>query len=578
MATPAASAWHRRRQILPKSAVRMSAPPRSSPPASEQTFNNHLSHIIASPRPSSSTTSQPISTVLHNLLTPLLTHVEASFVRSLIIVFLSLLLTRFLHRLPLPLAPFFMPCNTIPPRHFYPLSLFFFKIVAFSLNAITLLTVHFLFAHLETAYRRHPSLRIRLLHMTGTLSALVLQTIFLTYMIHGPSLIPYSLTPAMCTHATEYYLLPTWQNLVPQTTVALLAALGFSFLCHLTAAHSKVAFPFRVSIFRNAMQHVPRVMFLSVFPSLVSLFPTAALIYLLPSASLGWYPAIVHATAKLYTAFSTTVVVLLSWNILAVLSKAGSLAAQSDIEMERDHFLIMIHETFSAEPDDIRPILYSLQRLIAAPYMSNLPVFTDASGEIWRGTLSMCLSPITSIYDQLHAFNMRSQSAVPQLTGPLFLGPSKPKLPTAAAAFLGVGEILCSEEVECAIDASRILSKIYVASYKADTFGVVHRFLPKTLAQMLKCKQQTTLFLDEHERIGEDWKRGGQMMQICRQALRLCGDYDFVIAVDDALSLSIYQITGAYQEHLQSYLNGQEENWDRNVSGMLQAFLEFRVP
>lgn len=41
------------------------------------------------------------------------------------------------------------------------------------------------------------------------------------------------------------------------------------------------------------------------------------------------------------------------------------------------------------------------------------------------------------------------------------------------------------------------LSEICMAIYNPDTFSVVHRLLPKSLAQMLKCKQENVFVYEQ---------------------------------------------------------------------------------
>ena len=352
----------------------------------------------------------------------------------------------------------------------------------------------------------------------------ILQTTFTNFLAFG-SLPPHQYLFAACT-PLESPIFPKWPDLLPQVFHSAMAAC----LHHLLLRHTPPK-PLAGSLYRGAtLTFIPTI--LAALPLLT--IPIGALFY-------GRKIAL-RSLGAVVAALVTTLSVLVGWSIQSVLHDTRVNVVTPEVESQK----LSEYLRDEAAPNVVIPSLRAVT--ISNEVLHYFIGYTDASGSSWRSLLAHCLHPVNSVRTALQT----------RVTPTLF---------ASTAPLWNV--VLPPEDVSLAITSTESLARVYEECGKADTYGVVHRTLPYALAELLRCKLETAGYLSSPD------NEAGEGI---RWAIGIRSTREMVVAVDDALTVCVYRIVGAFRGHLLTYLRGGEAEWDRGLNNVLQAFLDYQVP
>lgn len=658
MATPAASAWHRRRNLLSTPANSVNPNPNLTVSALRQ--KPQIGPLTSVPHPNTfsqsrrraplyparardglTSPSRPGSNSIsllqdfRHFKDPLRFRAETSWLKAVAVSIFSLSVAFFFAYIVsclLAAAPSLSRAHLYrPAQHHYPKLLFILKMFAFGAHVLVLFTMYFLFFRIIAKQVRrwpgHPStrsaserafLRLRLLHAAGCVVGCAFQSLMTAYIAYGPSVFPLppdSLGSDLSLRNLTHRFTPKSLDLSLSCLFSCFAGFLFSVCWMWSESTTMHAYPFQVSSSRRWAVHAPKILLLSGIPVVCSVAPAFALHWVLyPNTGVslseeGLWSFSYRLVCNVIGISSSVFVALLSWNLLdaldihyvqglLTLSRTGTddYVFNDEIALNRDRIL-QVSRNNSAEkrfdcmtPDLVQETLDSLTLLCQTDEsLEHFPGFLDATGDAWRFSLEICLSPLDVLQEILGNCNaMQLQSSVYESRKGLFLRPSRSEVPSFLLSWLGrqgARRQVLFQDYDACIKSCEIISKLVTASYKRDSYGVVHRTLPQLVGGLLMCKQQTETFLLHQDPSGklriEDSvlaRMGGlDMGYVCKNLMLFRSEYETIAAIDDALTLAIYQIVGSFRSHMYSYLDGMEVAWDRSLDKQLASFLDYQA-
>lgn len=378
MATPAASAWHRRRHILSTPSTRINTvqessllsnrrtpdfPSSSAPPSQRRAPSSEVrwgqsrdqlsdsrwgqSESILAPRAPQRPQLSFIR-MISQLLFSLRSHAHNSISKSVFVTlatiqgaFLFLYATDFVAYF---ISPCIHGCRHLTRLHRFPVILSMFRFASGIAFGLTLFAIHFLFCRVVVkqmrSWRRQfysrsvlegALLRLRLLHGLGCVSGCVLQSISMAYVLYGPALTPISLSWSKCAPQQlamlNRQLIPEWSDLTPHALFGLFSGIIYTVIWTMTGAHATHSYPFHVKVLRRVWLYVPRVILMSGIPTILAAVPAVLLQYLLAETShlaipeSGPWTKLVEWWGVVFAAVWCSFIALFSWNAISVLEE-----------------------------------------------------------------------------------------------------------------------------------------------------------------------------------------------------------------------------------------------------------------
>lgn len=557
MATPASSAWHRRRNLLattPSSKVNAvreagslkpngsSEPPGALNPSPGGTHQGKYSRTLPPatshvPRGTREHPHESLLCTFGRLSGPRGLNAQFSLLQSVgmtaVCVVLTHLVTRFGSVLLLLLASVSSNWQYHPTREVSSVLEVLFKSFAFLLCSMTLFTVHFIFTQaLEKQIRSsccfmyaHGSseneyFRLRLLHSLGCASGCVLQAVLVGYIVPGSRMTSRTSIPlASGIHPTAIsrHVFPTWSVLAHFSLCALFAGLIYASLRRESAILSSRNLPFFMPFPRRLAVCLSKAVLMSGLSVMLSVIPATLFYWLLcrcpfcltEVSGLSLINFFGITTGSCSCAFIT----LLSWNILAMTDYViegsdtdltfsartePSSKYRDDIIMEdRDKISILAQQyaTHNLFSKDTQFVIGDGLRAL------NSLCHTQEGLSEFPGFLDssgdvweFCLSLCLSPLEALeHILRDRSSHS-------FGLAPSvarrKSRLAWPSPSAMSDSRAL-SPDVNMCISASEAVGVLVAASYEFDRFGVVQRTLPRLMRSLLRCKEQMDLTLSE---------------------------------------------------------------------------------
>lgn len=544
MTTPAstASAWHRRRNALalPTPTQRRIDPPFATPRTSNPPPLPSTLHPPALLRP-----APPPVTLPH--ISALLPTLPSATFRAFCITLLSILLVRLSVSLSSPIFRLVSPCPA--QRVTTTWLVFFFKTLLLFPLTLVMLTTMLTYSHLRTIslHTQHP--RYRLLQALFPCLVGVPAAVMLSYISYGPDATPY--LPCIEHHLPT--LLPRWKLLTPQTLHILMSATLFAVSAHLFRLHSQFLFPLKQSFPAKLYSIFPNILGLIAISCFLALPPTLFIAVVTTGTS---YLACAHSLIKSLAAICCSFSLLLAMSIALIASQLSLNPPTGDRVALQDHLSFLQSLPNTVAPKHVSIFVKNLRdTMLFDTDISSLALFQDSSGQAWKVCLAYALHPLQMAVQRIDTCLRRAPN-----TSNLLRPTNKSYDPyNFIISVFATGELFTAEETLSLIHSCNSLSIIYVESVKHDMYGVVHRTLSNALITLLTLKQMTTQFMTQSER----W--GGRE----RHAVR---------AVDDAVVVCVYQIIAVYGEHLVTFANGKEIDWDRRLDSTLVQFLQYQVP
>lgn len=652
MATPAASAWHRRRNLLstPASAIatgqagpalsragNTSATLGSGPPprrSNQPQLRAPLYHRSGRDEPISQGGMSVLQAFKH-FRDALHLSAEAAWFKALGATSLSAILAYFTANfIGFLLAATPLPSTAYMYRrvdHYFPTFLLIFKTCSFAMHVMALFTMHSLLSQVIAkqvrAWPGHPCnrpafegafFRLRLLHAAGCVSGCVVQSVLLGYITYGPSVLPLPLNSqdaALSLRSFAHRLTPTSSDLMLCCLIAVFAGLFFSICWTWSESYTMHSYPFTLSPSKRWALLFPKLLILAGFPVVCSASPALIVHWLLYRTAIitfseeSFWASSLRMVSNLVGVSACTFLSLFSWNLLGAqendyltrdsafpATTTGAHGTTDVVSWNRDKILLLSQQCTSDKrvdditPDIVQEALQSLSLLCQTEEgLKEYPGFLDASGDVWRFSLRICLSPIHTLEELLANCNAKQfqSSSVENQKRPLLV-PSRTSISAmllSTLGTLGTKRRVLFLDADVCIRSCEVISKLVTASYELDSFGVVHRTLPQLVGNLLLCKQQTEAFLfhqDPSSKLRSDEYAipnvaGFDLRHICRKLMLFRSEYETVVAIDDALTLAIYRIVGSFRNHMYSYIEGMEVTWDRSLDRQLASFLDYQL-
>lgn len=609
MATPAASAFHRRRHVLSAPAVQTTSFARKNPTQHHQTTSRSTEpRLTPTVAPSPTPITRAAQSARPNLLTQLpnihfhsiasSANTQSSLVLSLLVSALSILIANvFFNQIPF-IGYQLSVCSSL--FHHYPVRLTLLRIILFLMYVPVLSTIDSIAAETKatllswrnhTRFAKHFVLRPHVRYAVASACAALFQTIAVAYIMYGPSLILASWSPSKCASMDcRSRLFTTGDELSLHVISSLIAAMVHTLLWIWFGAYISISYPFHASVGKRLLLHCPRIVALAGSSAFISaLWVTLFHPMRMEEGSLNMsaWNAIREKLAYFVAAFGSTFVVLFSWNCMAAIREllrggdgVGWLTLKdkkaTDAVIGRERFAILARQAIAGRGEEgreqvVRQMVGTLHRITRTEKdLAQFPGFSDANGKVWEVALAQCLAPLELLQEILRESNVRFYQAK-EASSRLRVGRFNfGKLRYSR----GYSEKFVCAIADVCIAVCGVMGAVYAASYNLDTYGVVHRTLVRAVRTLLICKEQTEHYLTLRK--GRNLRTTTVMARL-KEWRVVRSEYDCVWAVDDAIMLAMYRIVDTFYGHFKDIAEGVEVTWDRSLDRQLQMFLEYQT-
>lgn len=600
MATPAASAWHRRR-ILSQShpggggvnsfqtpsfnttfgrtqQASSTAPdptphgysnarPRSAPIPNHTSFNNLPPHSTpnlfrppnvpsfapAPPAPS----SLPLYKLFRPLLAPFLSFAPTAVVDVTAATLVTLLLLHFVRMIAMAtFGNLFLHCPTDTPR------LSFVVTIASCVLLVPLivmqLATHFI---LSSALKATPPRKA--IFFSVALFTTPLHALGFAYLLYGPSLSQYQF---FC--AVPPSIFPTRNALHTPVLTAFFFMPVLYFLIFYLRLHTALPYPFPRSRLRQSLAAIPQALAISAIPGLAVL-PLSLLTALLSRPPRPTYASILLTAARAFSAVNATIAAVLP-HMLVHFSSLNHMASATIFDKASLEARPSLAQ--ATNPDEARSALV-LAASGRVEDLKHFAPFSDPSGRFWRTTLEAALAPLIDLLSAI-----RAPSANNGMGGEsnLFLAHNY-GVSSSRGICLNVSDAVLRET----IPVVRALPTVLEASVKYDSFGVVLSTIPTTLSLLLAVHNGLcTILGDSGESLsGSAFQSVGRISLFKWLEQRAVDQSQARVlwALQDAISVCIYRVTCTFREQIVSLVEGREVGWDAQATDALRPFLDFHA-
>lgn len=588
MATPAASAWHRRRilsQPRPSSGISNFQTPafggsafhsRPRPPIpQEPTPRTYTSgRPLSAPVPSSAISAQPslfrgasvlssarsqptqsslsVNTLLNPVLAPFLSFAPTAVVDVFVATVITLCLFHLFRFFAMAtFGNVLLSCSTELPRLSFSVTVFSF-LLFFPLLVI-LLATHFI---LSTSLNATPPRKA--IYFSVALFTTPLHALGFAYLLYGPSLSPYQF---FCSAPSS--LLPTRNSLhTPVLSAFTFIPFLYIFIFHLRL-HTALPYPFPRSRVSLSLAAVPQALILAAIPGLLVL-PVSLITAFVSRPPRSTYASILLTLSRAIAAVHASTAAILP-HLLLHFSTLNRTAAATFGEHNSDEAHVVMSSADTPERARIALIVASSGKI---DDLKQFAPFADPSGRMWRATLEATLSPFLALLTALRS--QHSYTGAP-FQSTLFMS-VKTQEPSSKAAILNVPEVSLRES----IPVLRALAVVLEASVKHDSFGVVLPTVPTTLSLLLAIHEGLCDFLSISNGAGVAQKP--YTHSILRPLERWVAGRSqerLLWALKDSVVVCIYRVTYTFREQIASLVDGREVGWEPEATEALRPFIEF---
>lgn len=607
MATPAASAWHRSRDLSQRLSVstRASQPTTtgrsfvpatpsishqaSIPPSSHIQPNAHQNlgsgnhpssvfrkpNVSASPSISLSLSKLSLSSIIRCVVSPFLSLSHTSLLQICVATFVTLLIFHTTRIVFLStVGTFLHSCSTNIPRLSSAISFLCF-VLMFPLIA-TLLASHSL---MSTAVDASPPSRT--FYFVIALIATPLQAIAFAYLLYGPSLSPHQL---FCSTPSSFF--PSRSEIqVPLITALCYPFVLYAIVFHLRF-HTSLSHPFPRSTLRCMLSCIPNGLILAVLPTL-PLTPITFLAAFLTRPERPFYTTVLITFSRTLAALSVTAAAMLPHTLVHFYEVGRTSPCTDTIDGLESSISFggieaMRTALSTAQRPAVREAFVEMARM-PERMMQAFPPFTDPTSRLWRSTLDSVLAPLLEIATDLRTISPRATQ------GTLFLQDQGIGSGSGGGGGVGLPALrsttvipeLREVSLHEAIPLTQVLANVFEASVKYDSYGVVLPTLAHTLALLVLLHDGlcSTLQYDGHQDIsgrvdgiGQNLK--GSMMWML-EAVDRRSQTRALAALKDAVSICVYRIVYSFRDQVVRFVEGREVGWDPQANTALRPFLEF---
>ena len=223
--------------------------------------------------------------------------------------------------------------------------------------------------------------------------------------------------------------------------------------------------PFPTTLFQRFFSHLPRIARISVISSW-GVAPFSFILSILTDMSS--YEAIWFT----YTSTITIMVVILTWALSSAPKPALPPIPRGMIGSDVIHYAFdaAMSSSNPTRSEDVAPLLSTLRTLVRTePSLSNFLPFQDSSGDMWRLVSAYLAVPLANVRDALREVRVHSRART------VLRANSRPS----------ITPVVDDVDAECAVAATEIIAVIYTASVKQDLYGIVTRGLPNILGLLV---------------------------------------------------------------------------------------------
>lgn len=615
MATPAASAWHRRRILSDKT-------PRLSVAASSAGFTEGgLSQAGASSRQSLDTrtngyrhsmgarssaptagldssslyrrlpmaaaaaaaaigetatttgTTSPapsgasVRRALHGLIEPFMSFAHSSSLQIFIAVAVALLIAHVLRAfLMSTLGVLFLRCDVKPPALSSAVSLLSAPLFAM-LVAIQVAT-HFIFSR---SLRDTPPAKGTFLFVA--MVTIPIHALVFAYLLYGPTLSPHQF---FCTAPDS--VVPARNAVHMITATAFLYAPALCACVFYLRAYSPPPFPFARSATRRVLAALPHALGVVSLPAL-PVIPFAIAIAAATRPTRPLYESLLLMMARTGGAIYATVAASLPHALLRVAEATrGGHGGVGDGMMGIGTGGDAAARDALVSAPSAAAVRHALVALCSAPRAHMLPFspFTDPSGRQWRVALDAALAPAASVLSRVHGVRHAPHAALH--TGMMAGG--VPRSDTT----LTVSDSTLRE----AAAVARVLPAAFEASVQHDAFGVVLPTLPHALALLVLLHEGLCTAIAAYgDASRSSWlfstRYAGVAGLIQAVAASFADSVDrrsqlaALRSLKDVVSVCVYRLVFVFKEEVFRFTEGHEPGWDTQATEALRPFTLFEV-
>lgn len=605
MATPAASAWHRRRILTEISSRLTTATPSSNTTARQQhheqqlhqpqyqqqnstqqrsggqhqhqpvysSFPNDVTyqHSSAPPlspsihrryqpsNPSNSSALSPLHRLLHTAIDPFVNFAQSSAIRVFLAVLVTIVLLHVMRMVLMKsIGTLFLNCSAVPPS----LSSFsrFISISLIPLLVTVQLGSHFL---LTKALDASPPANRAFFFIS--LFTTPIHALLSAYILYGPSLAPHQF---FCSVPTS--LLPSRNALhTPVLTAVVYVPFLYMTVFYL-GIYSVPPSPFSKSTFRRLLSSIPQAIITTSIPAIPTIL-IAVIIAILTRPPRSFYASMVLTGSRTAAAVCATVAAVLPHALLRFSQgvRADNCSTSNwgvdDEETAR--------ETLKTAPS-AAAVRGALVTLCRAPRVRMLPFppFGDPSGRQWRITLDAALAPLVMVTSYIRDARRPSNATI-----------------DANAFVASTALAISNSALQEAIAVARILPTAFEMSVHHDQFGVTLPTLPYALALLVllhdgltstvssHCGANPTSWLFTGDRSSGPGDVFKKIINHVNKMVEQRSQMAALRALKDVIVVCVYRLCYDFQEEVSRFVEGHEPGWDVEATEALRPFLRFEV-
>lgn len=594
MATPAASAWHRRRifsdRLPPKAPsgamsamgefnTLQKAPVAPTSHNSEHLRTNGYRYSTGTPyapsldasslyrrQTASATTPAPAGPSLRRavylLFDPFISFAHSSLLQVCVAVVVTLSLLHVVRIfLMSTMGSFFLSCATNPPALSTTI-----RIVSFFM--VPLLVLMQLASHFVLSRAIHNSPPAKGAFLAVALFSFPIHAIISAYLLYGPSLAPHRF---FCSAPISVFPL---RGVLHTPVITALAYVPALYACvFYLRAFSPPPFPFARSALRRAFVALPHAIAVAALPAL----PASLVAFAIATATRPprpMYASLVLTAARAAAAVASVFAAALPQALLHVASGVrGGCTNIADGGPVADGVAREALVTTSSAAS-MRSALVALCR---APRTRMLPFppFEDPSGRQWRVALDAALAPIALVAARLRATRRVDQMSLHP--------PGVVVAPSSKGLHLDLSDVTLYE----AAAVTSVLPAAFEASVCHDQFGVALPTLPHALALLVLL----------HEDLSESIVARGEvvrptfplnlprgLMGFAQEAMSWVADtverrsqLSSLKSLKDIVAVCVYRLAFVFREEVGRFVEGREPSWDVQATEALRPFLGFDV-
>lgn len=276
---------------------------------------------------------------------------------------------------------------------------------------------------------------------------------------------------------------------------------------------------------------------------------------------------------------------LISWNLIVALEAATIAVFSWQLSYMLLETLIVNTSNFIPGAKSFDDLLDSLQSVspsaiqfhLALRELNNIatfdeegrrPIFVDSSGGVWMDITTILSHPlrllshnISCLIDKTSGVNGRT-SIYSEAQGV-----SKSRVRVGLPLFSAWQQITWSADT---------LSKLLVVSQQEDTYGVAQRTLAELVGVMLRSRELVLAVIRKGRVLHGVGGGGARGMMVGTddvfEKIMECEAKE-AGAIVDALTLGIHRVVETFRKHVEGYLMGNDVEWDLKLNRALQCFL-----